>query len=205
LPDSSEFVQIKDAGREQGSGLGLGLAIVDRLAKLLGHHIEVRSWPDRGSVFAVDMPIVSATAVAAPEPVVVSAIASEDPLASKLIAVIDDDKSVSMGMATLLRSLGATAVCAPDGDALLQALSGRRPDAVITDRNLGGIADGFTVLAQLETYWGGPLPSLILTGDYNVSDQEQANRTGRRVLHKPVWAETLLAALRFEMSRSAQT
>ena len=107
-------------------------------------------------------------------------------------------------MATLLRAWGATVVCAYDGDALLHALSERRPDAVITDRNLGGTADGFTVLKQLETYWGGTLPSLILTGDYNVSDQEQANSTGRRVLHKPVWAETLLAALQFEISRSAQ-
>ena len=59
-------------------------------------------------------------------------------------------------------------------------------------------------LTQMETYWGGTLPSLILNGDYNVSDQEQANRTGRRVLHKPVWAHTLLAALRFEIGRSAQ-
>jgi two-component system, sensor histidine kinase len=199
-----EFVQIKDAGRQQNGGLGLGLAIVDRLAKLLGHRVDVRSWPGRGSVFAVNMPIVSTTAVAAPEPEVVNAVATEDPLASKLIAVIDDDKSVSDAMATLLRAWGATVVCASDGDALLHALSERRPDAVITDRNLGGTADGFTVLKQLETYWGGTLPSLVLTGDYNVSDQEQANSTGRRVLHKPVWAETLLAALQFEISRSAQ-
>jgi PAS domain S-box-containing protein len=197
-----EFVQVRDAGQEQSGGLGLGLAIVDRLAKLLGHHIEVRSWPERGSVFAVDLPIVSATAAATPEPEVASAIVSEDPLASKLIAVIDDDQAVSKAIANLLKSCGAIAVCAADGDALLQALSGRRPDAVITDRNLGPTADGFTALTQLETHWGGALPSLILTGEYKVGDQEQANRTGRRVLHKPVWADTLLAALQFEIGRS---
>jgi PAS domain S-box-containing protein len=200
-----EFVQIKDGDRQQNSGLGLGLAIVDRLAKLLGHRVEVRSWPERGSVFAVDMPIVDTSAVAMPEAEVVSAIVSEDPLASKLIAVIDDDKSVSKAMADLLRSWGATAVCASDGDALLQALSGRRPDAVITDHNLGGMADGFTVLKQLEAYWGGTLPSLVLTGDHRVSDLERVKNAGRRVLHKPVWADTLLAALQFEISRSTQT
>src|SRR5262249_17503265 len=80
-----EFVQIKDAGREQAGGLGLGLAIVDRLSKLLGHHVDVRSWPKRGSVFAVDMPIASTTAAATPKPEVVSAVDSENPLASKLI------------------------------------------------------------------------------------------------------------------------
>ena len=150
------------------------------------------------------MPIVGTTAVATPEPEVMSTIVPEDSLASKLIAVIDDNKSVADAMASLLRAWGATAVCASDGDALIQALSERRPDAVIADRNLGGTVDGFTVLKQLETHWGGTLPSLIITGDYNVSDQEQANSTGRRVLQKPVWADTLLAALRFEISRSAQ-
>jgi len=107
-------------------------------------------------------------------------------------------------LATLLRAWGASAVCAPDGDALVHALSERKPDAVITDRNLGGTADGFAVLKQLEAYWGETRPSLILTGDYNVSDQELANCTGRHVLHKPVWADTLLAALLFEISRSAE-
>ena len=104
----------------------------------------------------------------------------------------------------MLKSWGATAVCALDGDALLQALSGRRPDAIIAHHNLGGPADGFMVLKQLEAHWGGTLPALILTGDYNVSQLKQANSAGRRVLHKPVWAETLLTALLFEISRSAQ-
>jgi PAS domain S-box-containing protein len=96
-----EFVQIKDAGRQQRGGLGLGLAIVDRLAKLLGHHVEVRSWPERGSVFAVDMPLVSTTAIAMPEPEVASAVVSEDPLASKLIAVIEDNEIVTADQAQL--------------------------------------------------------------------------------------------------------
>jgi hypothetical protein len=60
------------------------------------------------------------------------------------------------------------------------------------------------VLTKLETYWGGTLPSLVLTGDCKVSDQEQANSAGRRVLYKPVWADTLLADLRLEIGRSAQ-
>lgn len=201
-----EFVQIKGAGRQQSGGLGLGLTIVDRLAKLLEHHVEARSWPGRGSVFAIDMPIVGTTAVVTDksESEVVATMVSKAPLASKLIAVIDDDKAVSDSMATLLHAWGATAVCAFDGEALLQALSGRRPDVVITDRNLGLTADGFSVLTQLEAYWGGTLPSLILTGEYNVSDQERINSSGRRVLHKPVWPDTLLAALQFEISHSTQ-
>jgi len=194
-----EFVQLPESGRPQG-GLGLGLAIVDRLAKLLGHHLQVRSWPGRGSVFAIDMPMARETS---PSPASTIEVVSERqpdmPLASKLIVVIDDDKSVSEALASLLRAWGAFTVCASDGDELLHALAGRKPDAVIADRNLGKSIDGFTVLNQLEVHWGGAVPSLILTGDYDVNDLERANRDGRRILQKPVWAESLLDALRFEI------
>jgi PAS domain S-box-containing protein len=196
-----EFVQIKDAGRQHG-GLGLGLAIVDRLAKLLGHQVDVRSWPDHGSVFAVDMSIASATSVASSE--VMSEQPFDIPLTSKLIAVIDDNEGVAAALASLLKAWGATAVCASNGDELLRVLSGRRPDAVIADRNLGTAVDGFMTLNQLEAVLGGTLPSLILTGDHAAGDQDRANSAGRRVLHKPVWDHTLLAALRFELSRSGQ-
>jgi len=47
-------------------------------------------------------------------------------------------------------------------------------------------------------------PSLVLTGEYDVSEQQLANDAGRRVLHKPIWDDALLAALRFELSRSTQ-
>ncbi len=70
---------------------------------------------------------------------------------------------------------------------------------MIADRNLGMSIDGFTTLNQLEAHWGGALPSLILTGDYDANDLERANSAGRRILHKPVWAESLLQALHFEI------
>jgi CheY-like chemotaxis protein len=128
----------------------------------------------------------------------------DGPLASKLIAVIDDDESVTKAMSSLLRSWGATAVCAADGDELLRALSGRRPDAVIADRKLARGSDGFAVLDNLEAHLGGMLPSLILTGEYDIHGRQQANIGRRRVLRKPVWDDALLSALRFELSRSAQ-
>jgi PAS domain S-box-containing protein len=196
-----EFVQLEEKGQHQG-GLGLGLAIVDRLAKSLGYHVEVRSWPGRGSVFAIDMPLVGGESVA---PIEVASMRTPDgPLASKLIAVIDDDESVTKAMSSLLRSWEATAVCAADGDELLRALSGRRPDAVIADRKLARGSDGFAVLDNLEAHLGGTLPSLILTGEYDIHGRQQANIGRRRVLRKPVWDDALLSALRFELSRSAQ-
>jgi two-component system, sensor histidine kinase len=192
-----EFMQLREPGGPHG-GLGLGLAIVDRLAKLLGHRVELCSWPGRGSVFAVEMPLISRTSVASG--VVASMPASDHPLTSKLVAVIDDDAGVAEALSDLLRVWGATTVCASDSDELLRALAGRRPDAVVADRNLGNAIDGFEVLTQLESQLGGALPALILTGDYDVSDQTRANSAGRRVLHKPVGPDALLAALRSELA-----
>jgi two-component system, sensor histidine kinase len=196
-----EFVQIKERGRSR-SGLGLGLAIVDRLAKLLGHSVEIRSWPGRGSVFAVEMALErmpSPASIAVPTAVVPDAIFTR-----KLIAIIEDDAAVADALTGLLQEWGATPIAASDDGALLRALAGRRPDAVIADRDLGEGGDGFAALSRLEATLGGSLPSLVLTGDYDVRDLERVNEAGRRVLHKPVWPAVLHAVLRFELSRLAE-
>jgi two-component system, sensor histidine kinase len=192
--------ELKEPGRSQ-SGLGLGLAIVDRLAKLLGHRVEVRSWPGRGSMFSVDMEAASAIVVATST--IPTQPAAEAVLNGKLIAIIDDDAAVTESLERLLMSYGATAVTASHDDDLLRTLAGRRLDAVIADRHLGDGRDGFVALNRLEEKLGA-LPSLILTGDSDEGDQQRANNAGRRVLRKPVWPEALEAALCFELGRSAE-
>jgi CheY-like chemotaxis protein/nitrogen-specific signal transduction histidine kinase len=193
-----DFVQVKQPGRTR-SGLGLGLAIVDRLAKLLEHRVEVRSWPGRGSVFAVELPAASPTAVSRRIP---TSPRRNDIFASKLIAIIDDDESVTKALSALMRLWGATVVTAPHDGHLLRLLAGRRPDLVIADRHLAEGRDGFEALNRLEAELGGTLPALVLTGDYDVHDQDRANLAGRRVLHKPISGNTLHAAVSFELSRS---
>lgn len=195
-----EFVQIRTPGRAR-SGLGLGLAVVDRLAKLLGHRVEVRSWPGRGSVFAIEMALEmprSHVPSVAPVSLVLDAT-----FAGKLIAVIEDDLAVADALVQLLREWGANVVVAPNDNDLLRALAGRRPDAVIADRDLGEARDGFAALNRLEAEMGGRLPSLVLTGDFDLQDLRRVNDAGRRILHKPVWPAVLHAVLQFELSRSA--
>jgi two-component system, sensor histidine kinase len=193
-----EFVQVRERGRSR-SGLGLGLAIVDRLAKLLGHGIEIRSWPERGSVFALDMALDRSPSLASS--VAPAALVPDAIFAGKLIAILEDDPAIAEALTGLLQEWGALPIAASDDDALLRMLAGRRPDAVIADRDLGEGGDGFTALSRLETTLGGALPSLVLTGDYDARDLERVNAAGRRVLHKPVWPAVLHAVLRFELSR----
>jgi two-component system, sensor histidine kinase len=194
-----EFVQVKESGKS-ASGLGLGLAIVDRLAKLLGHRVEVRSQFGRGSTFSIDVEadsqrsVVSGASIAIPAPGSI--------LDRKLIAIIDDDASVADAVSRLLRSYGAATVTAAHDDELLRLLGGRRPDAVIADGHLGAGRDGFSALNRLEKELGGSLPSLVLTGDDDFDVKRRADAEGRRLLHKPVWPDGLEAALCFELSRS---
>jgi PAS domain S-box-containing protein len=193
-----EFVQIKERGRAR-SGLGLGLAIVDRLARLLGHGVEIRSRPGRGSVFAVDMALEHTASPAAggvPAGIVPDAI-----FTGKLIAILEDDAGVADALSELLRAWGSVPIAASDDATLLRMLGGRKPDAMIADRDLGAGGDGFVALGRLETVLGVSLPALVLTGDYDVRDLERVNQAGRRVLHKPVWPAVLHAVLRFELSR----
>jgi signal transduction histidine kinase len=116
-------------------------------------------------------------------------------------AILEDDPAIAEALTGLLQEWGALPIAASDDDALLRMLAGRRPDAVIADRDLGEGGDGFTALSRLETTLGGALPSLVLTGDYDARDLERVNAAGRRVLHKPVWPAVLHAVLRFELSR----
>ncbi len=194
-----EFVQLEAAGRPR-RGLGLGLAIVDRLARLLGHRIEVRSTPGRGSMFAIEMAREAPPSTLPPVPATVT---PDAVFAGKLIAVVEDDEAVAAALSQLLTGWGAIVVGASQDDALVDALNGRRPDAVVADRHLSGPRDGFAVLDRLERDFGVGLPAVILTGDYDLGDLERVNTAGRRVLHKPVWPAVLHAVLRFELTRPA--
>jgi signal transduction histidine kinase len=98
-----EFYRYSNTQNDQGVGLGLGLAIVDRLCSLLSHPIELTSTVGRGSRFAVMLPMVAGRRKTVP---VAPAAVALDVAAGKLIAIIDDDPLALDGMGGLLRSSG---------------------------------------------------------------------------------------------------
>ena len=193
-----EFVRSKTAGgRAAGwawaSPLSTGLPSCSIIA------LKSAPRPGRGSVFAVEMALErrsSSVSGTVPAALVPDAI-----FAGKLIAILEDDAAIADALAGLLQEWGAIPIAASDDGELLRALAGRRPDAVIADRDLGEGGDGFAALSRLEATLGRSLPSLVLTGDYDVRDLERVNEAGRRVLHKPVWPSVLHAVLRFELSQ----
>jgi CheY-like chemotaxis protein len=190
-----EFFQ--GAEVRQGSGLGLGLAIVERLAGLLKHRVHVRSWQGRGSVFAIEMePGNSCPAVDERAPTVTRDVL----LAGRRVALIEDDQAVALALAQLLQGWGAEVVVAPTGALIVERLGSDAPEVVIADCELGDDEDGFAVLDRLDGLYGRRLPALVLTGDYDVSALGQRNRANRRVLHKPVWPSVLQAVLHYELT-----
>ena len=190
-----EFYQVADAERSRRVGLGLGLAIVDRLCRLLDHSLELTSTPGRGSRFAVSLPWV-----AAPQEPVEHAIAPKaiaDPVSGKLIVVIDDDALVRDAMRGLLRRWGCFVVAAESERSALASLAGddRRPDLIISDYRLADGHTGIEAIQRLRSALGARIPAFLVTGDIAPERLREASANGLHLLHKPVEPMALRAML----------
>ena len=109
---------------EQGAriarGLGLGLSIVERLARVLNHGIAISANVSGGSVFSVTVPIASAinhtAAVTSATPL------SRTPMSGALIVCIENDAAILDGMKTLLTAWDAEVIAVTDPDAAIAAI-----------------------------------------------------------------------------------
>jgi signal transduction histidine kinase/CheY-like chemotaxis protein len=186
-----EFYQLAGGERDRHGGLGLGLAIVDRLCRLLDHPIELTSTVGRGSRFVVSVPAVAPQArVATPVPSIVP-----DALSGKLVVVVDDDVLVRDGMGGLLRAWGCNVVTAPSEGAALVGLAKRRPDLIVCDYRLANGVTGFDVIARLRRSCGATVPAFVISGDTAPERLREARVSGYHLLHKPVQPAALRAML----------
>jgi signal transduction histidine kinase/CheY-like chemotaxis protein len=190
-----EFYRLSGPDRERRGGLGLGLAIVERLCRLLDHRVELRSAPGKGSCLAVEAPLVAAQPepaeqVLAPEP-------TADPVKGKLIVVIDDDALVLDSMRGMLRSWGCFVVAVDSGRAALASLNGddRRPDLIISDYRLADGITGIATVEEMRRAFRAPIPAFLITGDTAPERLHEAGASGLHLLHKPVTPMALRAML----------
>ena len=191
-----EFHQLDNPARERSKGLGLGLAIVERLADLLGHTVDVRSRPGKGSVFAVEVPLVTDAPRWRPRQVWHEA--TESRHQSGAILVVEDDPSVREMLAILLESEGHRTTAVEDGRMALElATAGTiRPDLVVADYNLPKGLNGLQVIAGLRVALGQEVPAIILTGDISTDALREIAQGGHLHLNKPVKARELMALIR---------
>jgi len=176
-----EFHQLANPQRDRTQGLGLGLAIVERTANLLGHAIRVRSREDRGSVFSVTVPRGD------PARVRILEAARTEALDGCTVLVIEDEAEIRAAMSILLEGWGARPLVARDGveaDALLAATP-VAPDVAIVDYRLPGAETGIALLQRFRQAHPGA-GGILVTGDIGADVLREAQAAGLEVLHKPV-------------------
>lgn len=187
----SEFYQLGNPERDSAKGLGLGLAIVSRLCALLGHKVEIRSAPGEGACFSVELEAGSA-------PVTLRQEALRDPwaLPALQVLVVDDDSAIRAGMVALLTQWG---LVVREAESLEEALgvvsSGWVPEVLLTDLRLRGHQSGLDVIQGLKEALGHEVPAILVTGDTDQTTLLPVREKVSMVLHKPVKAPQLRAAL----------
>jgi signal transduction histidine kinase/CheY-like chemotaxis protein len=185
-----EFYQLDGGAKDRSGGLGLGLAIVDRLGGLLDHPIELTSSVGRGSRFSVLVPSAPVRAAQAFLDVPRALVDSEH---GKLVMVIDDNELVRNGTRGLLKSWGCLVVTAESEDAAMAKLAehGRRPDLIISDYHLANGKVGFELIDRLRRACGAQIPAFLISGDTAPERLREASASGYYLLHKPILPITL--------------
>jgi PAS domain S-box-containing protein len=175
----------------QLGGFGLGLAIVQRLGKILGHQIAARSTPGKGSVFSIEVPLAGERATAA--------VQTELPLdrlnalVSGTILLIEDEGSVRNALELWLRSEGLGAVSVANGNEALALIAekGMRPDLILSDYNIPGPLNGIESVHALREALAWKIPAIILTGDTRSQVVDAIAKHDVAVAIKPMKADQL--------------
>jgi CheY-like chemotaxis protein/anti-sigma regulatory factor (Ser/Thr protein kinase) len=180
-----EFFQIDNPERDRSKGLGLGLSIVQRTVRLLGHRLSLRSVPGRGCCFTLEVPRIAPN-----EALPVSALLDDGAAVSPLeLAVIDDDAMVRDSLAQLLVRWGHSVHQGADVDEVLAQWQARgRPalDAAIVDLRLRAGRTGLEAIAELRQAAGERLPALVITGDTAPDRLRLLVQAGQAWLPKPL-------------------
>lgn len=217
-----EFVQLGNSERQREQGLGLGLAIVRRLASSQGQRVSVRSRVGRGSVFRLHLPQAPAGAVATvtatttlatpaahtPEPASASAprhlqpvrAATPEPeptdhLRDRVLLLIDDDPDVLGATAALVATQGVHVLTAENLQQALDHSGLPRVDVLLVDYRLPGGVTGPHAIEQISQRLGRTLPAILVTGDTAPERLREATASGLSLLHKPLDPDALVSAL----------
>jgi len=163
-----------------GQGLGLGLAIAERIARLLGHRLGLHSVPGLGSVFSITVPLASAVVdhdVALPD------VARLDPRVRVL--VVDNDKAVMRGMQSLLEGWHCDVLAAGNALDAESRIAHAAPDLMLLDYHLDAGDTGLALLGRLRVH-APATPCIIVSADHGEALRQAVAEAGAQLLHKPL-------------------
>jgi signal transduction histidine kinase len=190
-----EFYQVGNSGRDRTFGLGLGLNIVERSARLMGHRISVRSEPGRGTRMRVELG--AAQPLSAIENALTSVQVDDGLHQYQQILVIEDDPLSRDAIRELLGTWNCQVTCTADIKGALEVLqSGSTPHVIISDFRLGNNENGLEAIAALRAYAKFDIPACILSGDTDPELMQATRDAGLALLHKPVRPAKLRSLLR---------
>ncbi len=183
-----------DQGARIARGLGLGLSIVQRMARVLNHGLALDSNRSGGSHFSVTVPSTEIVTHASTIANVISA--SRISLQGALIVVIENEPAILDGMRTLVTGWGADVIAQPDAASAMQVIErdGRRPTGFVVDYHLDR-GHGIAAIGDLREKYGPDIPAILITADRSPKVREAARAAQISMLNKPVKPASLRAII----------
>lgn len=186
------YYQVGNEERNRSRGVGLGLAIVHKIAEVLGHEVSVRSWKGKGSVFSVSIAATEAQHVERR----LGGQRDVGLFSGERVLVIDDDADARDALSRLLEGWGMHPVAADGAENALEQLGSGEvlPCLIVCDYRLPGTT-GIDLIRELRAKAGKELPALIMTGDTSATSMAALQASALSVLHKPVRPAKLRALI----------
>jgi Na+/proline symporter/signal transduction histidine kinase len=183
-----------DQGAKVARGLGLGLSIVERIARVLEHDITVSSAVGRGSRFSVAVPLSAAIPVSQQQRVPRDI--DRVQLSGITVLCIDNDLAILDGMDTLLAGWGCRVFKAPDLKTAVAVVAEAKvtPDGLLVDYHLDD-GNGIEAITELRRRFGADLNAILITADRTPHVREKARAETIQVLNKPLKPAALRALL----------
>ena len=188
-----EFKRLNHPSSRNVSGLGLGLAIADRISKVLDHPIQVRSSLGEGSMFSIMVPLgqTISQVVAKPTPSLMQ------PLAGVKVLCIDNEEAILAGLDSLLSRWQCEVICATDiADARIKlGLKGVAPDIILADYHLDDDKNGVDAMDDIRSRYGAHVPGILITANTNKDLVDDIERRGYHYMAKMVKPAALRALI----------
>jgi PAS domain S-box-containing protein len=191
-----EFFQVGVARNTTREGYGLGLAIVQRIARLLGFCIQVQSEVGKGSTFTLELPCIETTRADHPSEARASSMHSGQHGPSGKILVTEDEPSVLQATSLLLELEGYLVIPATSREEALHR-SREHPDIdlVVSDYHLKEDQTGLNVIAGIREQLAHDIPAILVTGDTSTAMRKISGDRRLRLASKPVDADELLSLM----------
>ncbi|MTH64276.1 hybrid sensor histidine kinase/response regulator [Paracoccus shanxieyensis] len=186
-----EFHRI-NASASAAEGMGLGLAIVDRACKLLGHKLVLQSQPGRGTCFSVELPMAPAHLRPAMPDTPPQIPIEPGEHGGRIVLLVENDDDLRAAMSQSLDRLGVSVIEAENGEDALALLDeiGITPDICLIDYQLGPGMTGVALAVALAAQHG-PRPTRIITANRSPQIRAAAREVGLEIIWKPVDPEEL--------------